>query len=50
LPEEGLIEFPTMISSQPAFYSWRLGEVAVSHYRMASDTGSTRLPIKPVLE
>lgn len=45
-PEEGLIEFPTVIESQAAFYSWRLGEAAIAYYRMASDSNGTRCPIR----
>jgi hypothetical protein len=41
-PEEGLIEFPTMIDSQPAFFSWHLGETSISHFRYASDASNVR--------
>ncbi|MFO0940209.1 MAG: DUF2203 domain-containing protein [Pirellulales bacterium] len=48
-PEEGLIEFPTQIDSQPAFYSWRLGEPTICHYRLASQPSGQRLPIQVTL-
>lgn len=41
-PEEGRVEFPTEQSGQPAFFSWRLGESEISHYRLASEVPSTR--------
>lgn len=47
-PEEGLIEYPTIIDSQEAFYSWRLGEDAVAHYRLANESSGTRWPIQAV--
>jgi hypothetical protein len=47
-PEEGLIEFPTIIDSEAAFYSWRLGETSVAHYRLASDSSGIRWPIQPL--
>jgi hypothetical protein len=45
-PEEGLIEFPTTIDSQAAFYSWRLGESAVTYFRLANESSGTRWPIQ----
>lgn len=43
--EEGRIEFPTELSEQLAYYSWKLGEPAISHYRLASEPASTRSQI-----
>lgn len=44
-PEEGLIEFPTVIDSQPAFYSWRLGEASITNFRYASEASTVRTSI-----
>jgi hypothetical protein len=44
-PQEGLVEFPTRLSSQDAFFSWQLGEQSISHYRLASEQPTTRWPI-----
>jgi hypothetical protein len=44
-PEEGLIEFPTKINTQEAFFSWQLGESAIVHYRLASESKSARWPL-----
>lgn len=43
-PEEGLVEFPTVIDSQAGFFSWRLGETSISYYRLAND--AQRLPLQ----
>lgn len=47
-PEEGLIEFPTMIDCQAGFYSWRLGESSVAHYRLANESSGTRWPVQTI--
>ncbi|MBX3422390.1 MAG: DUF2203 domain-containing protein [Pirellulaceae bacterium] len=44
-PENGLIEFPTQINSQEAFYSWQLGETNVCYYRLASEPQNARWPV-----
>lgn len=44
-PEEGLVEFPTRLNSQEAFYSWQLDEPAVAYYRLATEIPTTRWPI-----
>ena len=41
-PEEGLVEFPTYLNDQEAFYSWQLDEPSISHYRMASEQPTVR--------
>lgn len=44
-PEEGLVEFPTHLNCQDAFYSWQLDEPAISYFRLASEMPTTRWPI-----
>lgn len=44
-PEEGFIEFPTMIHGQEAFLVWQLGDEKVSAYRPADAPSSTRLKL-----
>ena len=41
-PTDGLIEFPTMVNGQDAFFSWQLGETTVDYYRLADDAASAR--------
>ncbi|GIX00228.1 MAG: hypothetical protein KatS3mg111_3560 [Pirellulaceae bacterium] len=44
-PQEGLIEFPTLIDQCEAFYSWKPGEPTVTHWRYADDPWSHRRDI-----
>lgn len=44
-PEEGRIEFPTELGGQPAYFSWKLGEPEITHYRLAAESPSTRWTI-----
>lgn len=46
-PEEGLVEFPTQLDSEAAFFSWRLGEVSIAHIRLASQPSGHRSPLQP---
>ncbi len=45
-PEEGLVEFPTQIDSEAAFFCWRLGDTTISHFRLASQPAGQRWPIQ----
>ena len=45
-PEEGLIEFPTQIDGQLGYFSWRLGESNITHFRMASQPMGQRWPLE----
>lgn len=44
-PEEGCIEFPTMVDGREAYYLWQLGEDSISYYRDAETPHATRLPL-----
>jgi hypothetical protein len=44
-PEEGCIEFPTLIGGREAFLMWRLGEDAITFYRDAEAPQATRIPL-----
>ena len=48
-PEEGCIEFPTVIHGQDAFFIWQLGRENIEYYRPADTPAITRL-LLPVLE
>lgn len=45
-PEEGLVEFPTEVDGNEAYFVWQLGEAAIAHYRLASESGGTRWPVE----
>lgn len=46
-PEDGLIEFPTLIEGREAFYSWKLGEATVAFYRWPEVPFARRQPLVP---
>ncbi len=41
-PENGHIEFPTLIMGRDAFLSWHVGEERIEHWRDAEASQSTR--------
>ena len=43
--ELGLVDFPTLMGSEPAFLCWRLGEPAVAFWHSADKGHSERQPI-----
>ncbi len=44
-PEDGLVEFPTELGGQKAYFIWQLGEQSIKHYRLATDPFGTRWTI-----
>ena len=48
-PEEGSIEFPTLLRGREAFLLWRHGDEGIHFYREADSSPNTRLPL-PTLE
>ncbi|GAB5406318.1 MAG: hypothetical protein Aurels2KO_45490 [Aureliella sp.] len=44
--ETGEIEFPTLVDGVEAYFSWRLGEETISHWRLADSPASTRQQIR----
>lgn len=48
-PEEGHIEFPTLIDGQEGFLSWHMGEDSIRYWRDRNSSPSTRKPL-PSLE
>lgn len=43
--ELGLLDFPTLMGSEPAFLCWRLGEPAVTFWHGADRPHAERLPL-----
>jgi hypothetical protein len=43
--ELGLVDFPTLMGSEPAFLCWRLGEPTVAWWHAADKAHSERVPI-----
>ena len=41
-PEEGHVEFPTLLLGREAFYSWHLGEEIIRFWRSADAPATTR--------
>jgi hypothetical protein len=39
---DGIIDFPTIIGDQAAFYVWKMGELHVNHWRWPNETFSQR--------
>lgn len=44
-PEEGAIEFPTLIMGQEAFLCWQIGEAEVHFWRNAATANSKKQPL-----
>ena len=47
-PEDGCIEFPTLIGGREAFLTWELGEGEIRYYREANSSTSDRLPLPAI--
>ena len=47
-PQEGAIEFPTLVEGREAFLLWRLGDEGIHYYRDAEAPQTTRTPIPAV--
>jgi hypothetical protein len=43
--ELGLVDFPTLMGSEPAFLCWRLGEPTVAFWHSADKAHGERIPI-----
>jgi len=46
-PEEGSIEFPTVLDGREAFLLWRLGDEGIHFFRDADSPQATRTPLPP---
>ena len=44
-PEDGIIEFPSMMHGRNCFLCWQLGEERISTYRYADSSNSPKLPL-----
>lgn len=45
-PEEGHIEFPTVVDQRDAFYLWKIGDKEVQSWRFADSRAATRLQLE----
>lgn len=44
-PEEGHVEFPTMLLGREAFFSWHLDEESIRYWRSADAPAASRKPL-----
>ncbi len=43
---EGIVDFPTTVDDQPAFYTWQMEQQDVTDFHMASESTAERRPIE----
>lgn len=42
---DGIVDFPTVMRDTAAYYTWKMGELDVSHWRLANEPYSQRKPL-----
>jgi hypothetical protein len=42
---DGIVNFPTVMRDQAAYYCWKMGELDVSHWHFPNETYSQRRPL-----
>ena len=42
---DGIVNFPTVMRDQAAYYCWKMGELDVSHWHLPNETYSQRRPL-----
>jgi len=42
---DGIVDFPTVMRDQAAYYCWKMGELDVGHWHLPNETYSQRMPL-----